>query len=539
MVNCELNIDKYSVLGNLVDQLRFSPSDTLLEQSYRAERLIKLIDPAKKYPYDFVCYKLTDYKPREILSPALLSGRELISDLAIFIGQVSKIKSVSFRSLPEKVLFFDDLAEKIGTSTKTLRRWRKRGLAQRLVIDANGKCKSAVLASTWEWFHKKHEKVVAKAGAFTLLSDQQRVAVISQARRLYQQGGLSRHQVELRLADKTGRAKETIRYILTNHDADAGPEGRIFPSKKKLTRRNLQQIYLMHRKGISTKQLSQIFGRSEPTIYRIVNQIRQELWKEAKIDYVFSPEFDIPSAQGTISEAYAGLHIEYDTNNRIKTLTPQQEHILFRTYNFLKWQQEGLLKHYSGKTLPARIMEKLDEWQGGVAKIKNILILANQALIISIAKHHRLSELSMDELISEGLTPLMKSIEKFDFTRGYKFSTYASWAIMKHFARITGQAASLHHQYQLIDREDLELLTPGTTDADEKAIYQKCVAVHQALETLNQRERDIIENRFGLDRENEPLSLSKLGKIFGVSKERVRQLESRAMDKMHEVLARQ
>ncbi len=537
MSNKVFDISKYKALGELVEQLRFTPARTLIEHSHRAEHLLELINPEKKYPYDFVCYKITDFKPREILNPVLIDGKDLINDIVIFISQITDAYPVHISDLPEKFIKINDLAKELKISIKTLKRWGKLGLARRFVINENNVKENVIFLSTWNWFSRKYESRIARANAFTHISDTQKQAIIEQAKYLYQIKGLSKYQTELEIARQTGRARETIRYILKNHDADSGPDERIFPSKRKITPKTAIRIYQMFRKGISANELAHIFGRSVPSIYRIVNQIRYEYWQNRTVEYVYSPEFELPGAESSIMPA-EDIVIERDSSEkRYVLLSKQQEYALFRLYNYLKWKIEQILKLYrSASSIPAGTLDKLDELNKRAQSVKDRLILANQPLVMSIAKKHQHCPLSFEELVSEGLIPLMKSIEKFDFTRGYKFSTYVSWAIMKHFARIIGEASTLRHQYQLLDREDLDKAEQGVMDIDKEQAYANSIAVQNALTKLNERERHILENRFGIDRNAEPLSLSKLGAELGITKERVRQIESRAMDKLYEIL---
>ncbi len=534
MARIILDKTKYGCLGPLILQLRFESPATLLEQSYRAEHLIRLIEPDKSYPYDYICYKLTDYKSRETAEPRLVHGCDLIRELATFISQVTRQNPQPIASLPETALSVRQIVKENDISAKTLKRWMKIGLIQRLAVGTDGICQNVILATTWQWFVSRHEKLLARASAFTRLTACQRQWIVNQARKLHQTTDLSRNQIELQLASKTHRARETIRYILKMHDADAAPDQRIFPVRAKLTDDTCRQIFDMFRRGVPMDQLARIYGRSEPTIYRLVSRIRQDRWRTVPIEYIYSPEFDLPAADQTILN---GLSLEIPHRNhcdQVETLTAVEERNLFRAYNYLKWKQDQIRKSFGENQMPTTKVDELDDLQQQVDKIKNKLILTNQALVISIAKHHLNSTLSLDELVSEGLGPLMKAVEKFDYTKGFKFSTYASWAVMKHFARIVPLAGQQQHQY--LDDEELDRVSPPADDVNEDESYQRSRAVQDALDQLNDRERSVLENRYGIDRQDEPLSLSLLGQRLGVTKERVRQIEAKAMNKLHSIL---
>ncbi len=532
---------RFRVLGPLILQLRFEPPPTLLEQSFRAEHLIKLIDPARQYPYDFICYKLTDFKPQEVREPVLIQGTDIIYDLVIFISNISRHAPLGLNQLPEPAVSVKDLARENSISPKTFKRWNKMGLAYRRVLGRDGIPQNIILKSTWLWFIEKYERLVARAAAFSRLTAGRRLWIIHEARKLYLSGQFSRNQIETSLARKINRARETVRYVINNHDASASAQDRIFPARAKLTPETCKEIFEMFARGIAVDQLSRIFGRSQPTIYRIINNARQEAWRNASIEYIFSPEFGLPSADQTILPTAETRMNAKPESSHTETLTPADERSLFRAYNYLKWKQDQIRKPFLATTenqlplpIPAGVLDELETLQADIDETKNKLILANQALVVSIAKRHLNNSLTLDELFSEGLVPLMKSVEKFDYTRGFKFSTYASWAIMKHFARIVPLAGQ--HQHELLSPEDMDALQPGVSEVDEHEAYRRSMAVQGALEHLTDRERHVLENRFGLDRAEEPLSLSQLGTRLGVTKERIRQIESKAMEKLHAIL---
>jgi RNA polymerase sigma factor (sigma-70 family) len=535
MPRITLDKTRFGVLGDLILQLRFGAPETLLEQSYRAERLIRLIDPEKLYPYDFICYKLTDYKPKEIPNSQLILGIDLVTDLAAFIAQVTRQCPVLPNMLPEQGLMVDRLIADNEFPPKAMNEWNSLGLVQRSIIEPGG-LKQVVLQGTWQWFIEKNERLVAKAAAMCQLTCDQRRRIVQQAKELYQNGELSRTDVEQILADKHLRAMETIRFILDTHDKDAELDDRIFPVKVKLTEQVVEQIFDMFSRGVSVEQLSRTFGRSQAVISKAINQVRRQRWQSISIEYIYSPEFDLPDAMDTIVKPALAIDLTTDTSDdhRMELLTSIQERTLFRAYNYLKWLLDHTRNAGTDGILSAQTIHQLEELQSQISRIKDILILANRALIINIAKKHLNGALSLEELLSEGLGPLIKAVEKFDYTKGFKFSTYASWAIIKHFARAVPLAGQQQHQYLADD--DLDALGPGVETVDEDQAYRRSMAVIDAMMQLDARERHILENRFGLDREEEPMSLAQMGKVLGVTKERVRQIEAKAMDKLHGIL---
>ncbi len=484
-----------------------------------------------------MCYKLTDCKPKEFYTIEPLSCDAQARDISRFICDVTSQVQVGHEQLPEEAISITELAERAGVSMKTLHRWRKLGLAMRTISSDQGTRSRVVLTKTWDRFVDRNEKLVARAAAFSRLSVSQRRRVVRQARKLFGEQGLSRHQIEQVLGSQIGRACETIRYILVQHDATAQAAERIFPVREKVTAEDRKRMWEMYRKGRSARELAHIFGRSSSSIYRIIHSVRQEHWLAVKLEYMYSPEFDMPDAAETILPA-SEFDLEMKEGSKHpQILTKVQERSLFRAYNFIKWRQSEMLKNYAAQSMLAgHVLDQLEASEAQALSLRTKLVLCNQALIVNIAKRHFEYGVSLEELVSEGMTPLLKSIEKFDYTKGFKFSTYASWAIMKHFARVVPQEGEHHRRYVLLSDEDFDAVLPQIGDVDEEGAYRRSIAVQNALTQLNDREKHILANRYNLDRSGDPMSLSALGKVLGVSKERVRQIESKAISKMHDEL---
>lgn len=167
--------------------------------------------------------------------------------------------------------------------------------------------------------------------------------------------------------------------------------------------------------------------------------------------------------------------------------------------------------------------------------MKAILITSNLRLVVSIAKKFVDATWSLDELISEGNLALMRAVEKFNFGLGNRFSTYATYAIQRHFFRLSDRGRQLRKRFVLDDeplREQAEQSDDSPYCSSEQIATLKSL-FDSFLAELEPRERSIVVARFGFD--GKPArTFRDLGSQMGVCKERIRQIQSRAMEKLRE-----
>jgi RNA polymerase sigma factor (sigma-70 family) len=140
-------------------------------------------------------------------------------------------------------------------------------------------------------------------------------------------------------------------------------------------------------------------------------------------------------------------------------------------------------------------------------------------------------------MVSDGNMSLIRAIEKFDYTKGNKFSTYASWAIMKNFARSIPAEHTIMDRFRTGAEEVFQRSsdTRGNQFQEELVNQRQRQMIMEILDQLDGRERDIIMFRYGLSQGLEPQTLEQVGSRFGVTKERIRQLEARALRKLRKI----
>jgi RNA polymerase primary sigma factor len=545
-----MNDYKNPALKQLADQqVRFVPPPRRLEQLGRAERLLSEISGDKQYPYQFVCYRITDYRP-EAYPDLLIGGEELRHDLGVLIAELAaSLPAIPIEEVKEPVLTLEQLSEKLNVTTKTLNRWRKRGLIG-VPILCNGRRQVGFLPSVVDPYLDSNKERVAQSGRFSQMSEQEKDEILRRASRLARVGSPTLTEVSRRIARKLGRSAETVRYTIKNFDR-RHPEQALFPEVHgPLDTDAKKLIFNSFRRGIAVDALARRFQRTRTSIYRVVNEMRARRLLDLSLDCIFHPSFDDPSLEGEILanmpdvEGYEasrrGLRAPKDAPPELASLygvpllSREQEAHLFRKMNFLKYKATKLRDRLEPDRARTEDLDVIENLQNQAQQIKDTLVSCNMRLVVSIAKRHTGQNNNFFELLSDGNVSLLRAVEKFDFSRGNKFSTYASWAIMKNFARSIPEELHRRERYITGHEEVFEAAEDNRTDEHEivASAEQATFKVNRLLEYLDPRERQIIRLRAGLDNGNEGMTLEKIGQQLGITKERVRQLNVRAMKKL-------
>jgi RNA polymerase sigma factor (sigma-70 family) len=528
-------------------QVRYAPREVRLTQMKRAERLVGDIDPQKAYPYREICEQLTAYRP-EMYPDLQIAGHDAVHDLRCFVEDLSDSADLDISHVDEPVLTVEEISRNYNVSTKTVDRWRDRGLVSRRFKFGNRK-RIGFLKSSVDSFVKNHAEEVHRGTRFSQLSLWEREEIVERARRLARYGGSS-SEITRRLARKLNRSQETIRYTLKNYDREH-PESAVFPfASAPLTDEQKKEIYRNSRRGVPAERLARQYSRTRASVYRIITEMRAHRLLEQPIEFMDSPEFHKPNADATIFappppapqvlgrvKAPPGLPPYLASLYSIPLLTRELEAYYFRKMNYLKFKA-AKARGRLDKTRPrTKELDEIEQLLDKSVEIKNFLIRSNLRLVVSIAKRHIKPTSNFFEMVSDGNMSLIRAIEKFDYTKGNKFSTYATWAIMKNFARSIPAEHSLLERFRTGKDEIFQHSTETRGDQfhEELVNQRQHQMIMGILGQLDDREKDIIMFRYGLSQGVEPQTLEQVGNRLGVTKERIRQLEARALRKLRKI----
>ena len=517
-----------AVLQQLRDQqVRFAPREKKLEQVNLAEKLLGELAADKTYTYEYLAFRITGHRP-EVSPNELICGDDARHDLRLFVEDVSDSADIRVEDVPEPVRTVNQLGEMFNVSTKTISRWRQQGLVSRRFL-FDGRKRVGFLQSSVDRFVNGNREKVQRGARFSQLTDQEREEIIHRARRLARAGGCP-SDITRRIAEHVNRSVETVRYTLKEFDRKH-KDLAIFPSHNgPLAEHSKEEIYRAHRRGMSVDSIARKFCRTKASIYRIINEVRARMILELPLDFMPNPSFSRRHASKTILgpmpeadkpfrkvKVPAGLPPYLASLYEVPLLNREQEQHLFRKFNYLKYRASKLREKLDPARAKTELMDEIEKLYERAAAVKNQIVRANLRLVVSIAKRHVTPSDNFFELVSDGNMSLIRAAEKFDYARGNKFSTYASWAIMKNFARtIPGE-----YKYRDRFRTSHDEMFMGTEDDGSNPYLQETAQqlretqIGKILSQLDDREQKIIISRFGLNHNQEPQTLKEVGARTG------------------------
>ena len=226
--------------------------------------------------------------------------------------------------------------------------------------------------------------------------------------------------------------------------------------------------------------------------------------------------------------------------NSPKLMKADEERLMFLRFNYSKRRLSELKRRIHREGLTRERAEQVVLWHRRFEHFREYLVRTNLALVLAMAKRTRLGQADFAEIVSEGNMALLRAVDKFSVDRGFKFSTYACRAILKAFSRTALKASRHRTRFPVEFEPDLE--KSDWSDRRRETIEEECIdelkhIVDRNLADLTHVEQTVIRRRFNWQEQAEsPLTLEEVGRIIGVTKERVRQIQNKALAKIRQVM---
>lgn len=219
-------------------------------------------------------------------------------------------------------------------------------------------------------------------------------------------------------------------------------------------------------------------------------------------------------------------------------LSPDEEVRLFLRYNYARYRISKLAQSQQRRFSRVRAKQMV-LWYRRAQQCRADLVRANMALVLAMAKRTRIANVEFPELVSEGNMALLRSVEKFDVARGFKFSTYACRSILKSFNRLATKTGRYRQRFPTefdpeLEKSDYDVKKHEMERQDFVESLRDVLARNRA--NLSDVEQTVVTERFALLSRGKKRTLAEVGKMVGLTNERVRQIQNLALAKIREAL---
>ncbi len=466
-----------------------------------------------------------------------IKGAKLVTDL-------SKLAEIYTHDHPKQIgdvdcILLGDICKQMNVNGKTLYRWSRRGMTRRYCIH-RGYRKLVILRHVFDHFRAQNARN-GHGNTFVKIAEHERVAIMRRATMLACRCSTMK-ELSKRVSEACGRSQRVVMSVIRN---------KVLP--------NRDEIIKAQKDGKSLGQIAKMLGMSATDAVETMIRLRYDKiagydltpHPEAFFAREFSEEEDAEFCKPINTEHCKSVRIPKDLPvylehlYRVPLLTRDQEVHLFRHYNYLKHKALLVFKQIKYDDPDMVRIEEVERLYDEAVSIRNRIICANLRLVVHVSRKRLSPTIAIKvyghvggqkkdifDLITEGNWSLLRAAERFDFTRGFKFCTYATWAIIRNFQRCDKYEPDdmLFSQSSYDDsrygQRGMNMFEPADNSPDPLEVVdtneQAGIVLH-ALNKLPSRTRDVIKMRYGIGTDRR--TLEEAGALLNVTKERVRQIE--------------
>ena len=296
-----------------------------------------------------------------------------------------------------------------------------------------------------------------------------------------------------------------------------------------------------------------VSDKTQAGYLKLLNEEQRRLYLQIpeKLDYVDHPSFSGRETEGQLfGQTAPAIRIPAWTQfpeaadevvprgSSRASLRPKDEVHLFLRYNYARYRLHRLARTQRANPTGPRAV-RMVQWYKRILAVRSDLVGANMALVLAMAKRTRVPNVEFSELISEGNLALLRAVDKFDVSRGFKLSTYACRAILKAFNRLATKTGRYRQHFPTefdpeLEQSDYDVHKHEMQSRDSVDALREILARNRA--SLSEVERTIVMERFAIGSEGKGRTLTEVGKIVGLTNERVRQIQNLALGKIRAVL---
>ena len=392
---------------------------------------------------------------------------------------------------PDEVCSSQELATRFKVSKKTILRWRDKGLIGWRFLHPDKNIRISFSKQCVNKFIADNPAIVHNRKIFSRIGEDERQSIIERIKDLIDSNeSLTINAVGKKIHVEFNRATESVRLLIQKYDDE-------HPYSGFLNRPKDSAIWDLYIGGESVSELSCKFNQPESAIFDSLKRGQIQSRLPGKISFIDSSQFH--------------------TNNPEWILESKGNE--FRRMNYLKFKAEQLRERIT-------TIDEVDQVENLLSEADHIkcdIAESNLSLVKFTLSRTKIPD---EEAISDGYMVLLHAVEKFDYMRGFQFSTYVFDAIMRRYYTDHKPRKIKHFTNSSTINEIV--YDDGTENFEQQA--EICHQVHFAMKCLGGRERYVLESHFGMV-DGIPQSLAQIGVKLGVCKERVRQIKAIAIEK--------